>query len=39
MDNCEQLFDELAFWRYSEQQSQRVKIRSDGNSLLDSWSS
>ena len=20
MDNCEQLFDELAFWRYSEQQ-------------------
>ena len=36
MDNCEQLFDELAFWRYSEQQGQRVKIRSDGNSLLDS---
>ena len=30
MDNCEQVFDEPVVWQ------PRVKIRSDGNSLLDS---
>ena len=36
MDNCEQVFDEPVIWRQSAQRDPRVKIRSDGNSLLDS---
>ena len=36
MQISEQVFDELVFWRRSAQRGLRVKIRSDGNSLLDS---
>ncbi len=36
MDNSEQVFDEPVVWRQSAQRDPRVKIRSDGNSLLDS---
>ena len=36
MDNCEQVFDEPVVWRQSAQRDPRVKIRSGGNSLLDS---
>ena len=35
MENSEQLFDEPLPWRRFGQQGQRVKIRSDGSSLLD----
>ena len=35
MENSEQVFDEPLAWRHSGQQGQRVRIRSDGSSLLD----
>ncbi len=35
VDNCEQVFDEALLWRHFGQQGQRVKSRSDDNSLLD----
>ena len=35
MQISEQVFDEALFWRHSGQQGQRVKSRSDDNSLLD----
>jgi hypothetical protein len=35
MQISEQVFDEPLAWRHSGQQGQRVRIRSDGSSLLD----
>ena len=35
MQISEQVFDETLFWRHSGRQGQRVRIRSDGSSLLD----
>ena len=36
MDDFEQVFDEPVVWRQSAQRDPRGKIRSDGNSRLDS---